>query len=89
MATITQMLAVLDDAIDQAETRKRLRSRFLHRRVIVVHFTKARVLGQVGVPDGVDEMERPVYGFTLTQCRRMRASILDAAREDYQATEPP
>jgi hypothetical protein len=88
--TITQMLDTLDAAISDAEANPSSRLPWRRRRALIVRLTASRVLGERGVPDGVDEQGRLVYGYSVVQCRRMRATILAAAQEDYHLmTETP
>jgi hypothetical protein len=53
------------------------------RRRIILELTAPTVLGQKGKPLGVDPVTgRRIFGYRRTQCRRILATIYEAARED-------
>lgn len=81
------MLDVLDAAIADAETRPQSRWPWRRGRAVILRLTAPKLLGHTGIASGLDELSRPIYGYTLDQCREVRAAILRAARDDYQATQ--
>lgn len=84
--TITQFMDILDGAIAYAEANPTSRWKRRRERSYVLRLTAPRALGCVGVADGTDETKRPVYAYTLAQCRAMRDEIAQAALDDYEAT---
>jgi hypothetical protein len=83
--TITQMMDTLTAAIADAEAHPTSRLRRRRERAIALRLTAQRVLGQVGVPSGIDDASRPMFGYSLRQCREMLGRIEAAARDDFEA----
>lgn len=83
--TVTQLMDTLAAAIADAEAHPTSRLRRRRERTVVLRLSAPRVLGQVGVPSGVDDLHRPMFGYTLRQCRDMLGAIETAARDDFEA----
>jgi hypothetical protein len=78
--SLTEFLGILDETIATAEaSRKR-------KRALVLPLTVPVVLGEQGVRLRDDPEVGKRFGFTLAQCRRMRETILAAAREEARAS---
>lgn len=83
--TPAQMLDVLESALERHEHYPRARWPWQRRRELIVDFQVPKVLGIIGKSDGTDELGRPVWGYTPSQCRSIRDQILDAIRADMEA----
>jgi hypothetical protein len=83
--TVTQMMDTLAAAIADAEAHPSSRFKRRRERAVILRLTALRVLGQQGVPSGADDNGRPMFGYTLRQCRAVLAEIEAAARADYEA----